>query len=165
MKVFGYDSHYVHRFGVCEPYNGSIEICNEVMTPTLNYVFISKAHGSQENISQFLESSLPHTVISEAGDYCHLQIYRIVCNHYFTPCGSEGRELPPSSICPEECSLVENACPSVWEAVRLGLKDYRFVDCNDTSASLIPLPNCCTGVGVHDVPEQGIYIHINVHAL
>ena len=147
----------MHRFGVCEPYNGSIEICNEVLTPTLNYVFISKAHGSQENISQFLEFSLPHTVISEAGDYCRLQIYRIVCNHYFTPCDSEGRELPPSSICPEECSLVENACPSVWEAVRLGLKDYRFLDCNDTSASLIPLPNCCTGVGVQDVPEQGIY--------
>ena len=52
--------------------------------------------------------------------------------------------------------MVENACPLEWDALRLHLRDYRFIDCNDTSALLFPVPNCCTGVGVQTpVTEHG----------
>lgn len=120
-------------------------------------MFILNAYGSQEEVAQFLESTLPHSLISDAGDYCRLQIYRIVCNYYLIPCGNASNMLPPSSICPDECSVVEKACPSVWEALTQELKFNKpFLSCNDTSKSLIPLPNCCTGVGIEEISEGSL---------
>ena len=127
-------------------------MCNDVLSAGVDYVFISKSYGSQENISQFLESSIPRSLLTDG--YCRDQVYKIVCNYYLSPCGSDGSELSPSSICPEECSVVENACPLEWDALNLHLRDYGFIDCNDTSAILFPLPNCCTGVGIQG-PEHG----------
>ena len=129
-------------------------MCNDVLSAGVDYVFISKSYGSQENISQFLEFNTPYSLLTD--DYCRKQVYQIICNYYLSPCGSNGSELPPSSICPEECSVVENACPLEWDAMKVGLRDYGFIDCNDTSALLFPLPNCCTGVGVQEpVTEHG----------
>ena len=160
-NVFPYSKHVNNddlvsppcRFGVCEPYRGGAEICNGVLSSGVDYVFISKSHGSQENISQFL-ATIPHSLLID--DYCREQVYKIVCNYYFIPCGSDGSELPPSSICPEECSMIESTCPVEWDALKLSLRDHAFIDCNDTSALLFPLPNCCTGVGIQaPVTELG----------
>ena len=129
-------------------------MCNDVLSAGVDYVFISKSYGSQENISQFLEFNTPHSLLTDG--YCRKQVYQIICNYYLSPCGSEGSELSPSSICPEECAVVENACPLEWDAMKVCFKDYGFIDCNDTSAVLFPLPNCCTGVGVQEpVTEHG----------
>ena len=81
--------------------------------------------------------------------YCQEQVYKIICNFYLIPCNND-TEVFPTSICSEECSIVEQACPSVWEALTLGLRDYKFINCNDTSSNLFPLPNCCTGVGIQE---------------
>ena len=137
------------RFGVCEPYNGNIEMCNDLLTPYVDYVFIPLAHETQNRIGSILESNLPNLTIVKTEDYCHDQIYRIICNYYFIPCGNLTNTLPPSSICPEECSLVEESCPSVWEVVRLAMdSELPFIDCTDTGSPLLPLPNCCTGAGI-----------------
>ena len=130
-------------------------MCNEELTPLLNYVFILNMYGSQEDIAQILQSTLPHSAISEADDYCRKQIYRILCNYYLIPCGNMTSKHPPSSICREQCAIVQEACSSLWEAVTLALNAHLpFINCNDTSSSLIPLPNCCTGVGVEEVPGK-----------
>ena len=135
---------------MCEPYSGDLAECNEILTPALDYVFIPRARGTQEHVVSLLQSSLPDLTITEAGDYCREQIYRIVCNYYLNPCGSEEDEYPPLSICSEQCVIVKETCHSAWEAVRLAMagSDLPFIDCNDTSVSPIPLPNCCTGVGI-----------------
>ena len=123
---------YHYRFGICEPYEGIIDICNDIFSAGVDYVFITKGLESQRRISEFLNASIPRS-LSIKSDYCRTEIKKIICNYYFVPCGSENSELPPTSICPEECSLVEEACPSAWESLTLGLRDYGFIDCNDTS--------------------------------
>jgi len=68
---------------VCEPYRGGVEVCNDVLSD-VDYVFITESHGSQENISHFLETNIPHSLLTDV---------------YLIPCGSEGSELlpPPSA--------------------------------------------------------------------
>ena len=136
--------HYI-RFGVCERYRGGVEVCNDVLSDE-DYVFITKSHGSQENISHFLETNIPRSLLPD--DKCRDLVFHLICHYYLIPCESEGSELPPSSICPEECSMVESTCTTAWEALRLRLEEYKFISCEDTSALLFPLPNCCTGVGI-----------------
>ena len=129
-------------------------MCNNVLTVDVDYVFISKSLGSQKNISDFLQKNIPDSLGDVFDDYCHKQINITICNYYLMPCGSEGNELPPSSICHEECSVVQSSCPVLWETVHLGLRDHHFIDCNDTSALLFPLPNCCTGVGISTLQDS-----------
>ena len=136
---------------MCEPYRGGVEVCDDVLSD-VGYVFITKSHGSQENISHFLETNIPHSLLTD--DNCRELVFQLICHYYLIPCGSEGSELPPSSICHEECSMVENTCPTAWQVLRQGLRDYKFISCEDTSAFLYPLPNCCTGVGI--VVVQGL---------
>ena len=133
---------------MCEPYRGEVEVCDNVLTIGADHVFITKSFGSQKNISEFLQANIPDSLSALADDYCHEQINRTICNYYLMPCGTVVSETPPSSICPEECSLVQTACRLSWDTVQLGLSDYHFIDCNDTSALLFPLTNCCTGVGI-----------------
>ena len=112
-------------------------------------MFITRTHGSQKNISMFLEQNILTTLISlNAGIFCRDQLYRIICNYYLSPCGTNSSQLPPYSICPENCSAVKLECPAAWEAAQLGLKEYRFISCDDTSAFLFPLPSCCMEVGL-----------------
>ena len=131
-------------------------MCDGVFTEEEDYVFIAAIHGSQNNISAFLEDNIVTAlIVVNDGNICRDNIYRIICNYYLSPCGTE---IPPSSICPEECSAVQTGCPLAWGAAQLGLKEYNFIDCNDTSSFLFPLPNCCTGVGIEITkPEEGIY--------
>ena len=146
-----------HRFGICEPYKGGIDVCDSVFTKDVDYVFIASTHGSQKNISTFLEQNVPSALIlKNGGNFCLDHLHRIICNYYLSPCGAE---IPPYSICPQECSAVQMECPVSWESAKLGLKDYYFISCDETSAFLFPLPNCCTGVGINVIkPEEGIWI-------
>ena len=143
-----------YRFGVCEPYKGGIEVCDGLFTEE-DYVFIATTHGSQKNISTFLEENVLKTLILRGdGALCRDQMFRIICKYYLSPCGTVSSQLPPSSICPEDCSAVEMKCPAAWEAAQLGLKNYNFISCDDTSAFLFPLPSCCIAVVVqNEIPQ------------
>ena len=83
---------------MCEPYKGEVEVCNNVLRVDNDLVFYMKSFGSQKNISNFLQASIPDSLSAVSDDYCHEQINRIICNYYLMPCGSEVNELPPSSI-------------------------------------------------------------------
>ena len=150
------------RFGVCEPYRGIVGFCNDVLTRGEDYVFVARVHRSQVNISQFLEANIPQELLdlSDKIDYCREQVHRILCNYYLAPCGNESLEILPTTICPEECSMVQQACLSTWKALELGLMDYSFINCSDTAALLSPLPSCCTGIGIESPTESGI-VYIN----
>ena len=133
-----------NRFGTCEPYKGGIEACNGVYTEAIDYVFIANTHRSQENISTFLKENI--LTFIPLHDMCRDLVYQIICKFYLSPCGAVSAQLPPSSICPEDCSAVQKECPAAWDATQYGLKEYNFINCNNTSAFLFPLPSCCTGV-------------------
>ena len=135
---------------MCEPYQGEVEVCNNVLRVGVDHVFVLKSFGSQKYISEFLQVKIPRLLSFVSNDYCHKLINKTVCNYYLMPCGSEDHEFPPSSICHEECFAVQSACPVPWETMRLGLS----IDCSDTSALLFPLPNCCTGVGISSLEDS-----------
>ena len=121
-------------------------MCDGVYTRATDYVFIAKTHGSQTNISSFLEENILTFIPLNDGNTCRDQVYQIICNYYLSPCGTVSSPLPPSSICPEDCSAVQTECPAEWEAAQYGLREYNFINCNETSTFLFPLPSCCTEV-------------------
>ena len=73
-----------------------------------------------------------------------------MCRYYLPPCGNFEltHTLPPSSICQEECSQVQSECHETWQTAAVLLTPYPFINCDDTSRLLFPLPNCCTGAGI-----------------
>ena len=125
-------------------------MCKDVLTAGADFVFITKSHGSQGNVSDFLKNKVPTSLLTHNDDesFCLKLIQRIICLYYVIPCGNISTQLPPSSICQEECSEVQSSCPAGWQTVQLGLRDYQFISCDDTEAPLFPLPNCCTGAGI-----------------
>ena len=138
-------------------------MCDGVLTEDIDKVFIAAIHGSQKNVSNFLEQNvLTALILDNGGNICRDKIYRIICKYYLSPCGIASSQLPPYSICPEDCSAVQTECPAAWEAAQIGLKDYHFISCEDTSAFLFPLPSCCTGIGLR---EKGAHVLVHVHVL
>lgn len=128
-----------YRFGKCEPYKGDLGICDNIFTVEVDYVFVSRLYDTQEYIYEFLKENIER-VLKLQSSYCRDKLYQIICNYYLSPCGTESS---PYSICHEDCSAVEMECPEAWEIAKLGLKEYQFINCNDTSALLFPLPSCC----------------------
>ena len=43
---------------------------------------------------------------------------------------------------------VQKSCHTTWLAAKLALIDPPFINCDDTSHLIFPLPNCCTGAGI-----------------
>ena len=91
-------------------------MCDGVFTEE-DYVFIATTHGSQKNISTFLDKNVLTTLITRNdGISCRDQIYQIICKYYLSPCGTVSSQILPSSICPEDCYAVKMKCPAAWEA-------------------------------------------------
>ena len=136
---------------MCEPYSGHVDICNDIFTVGSDYVFVTRTHGSQKNISRLFNQDILTTLLSQSSSNCHYQIVEVICNYFLSPCGTESSQVLPHSICPEDCSAVQMECPE-WEAVQLGLN--QLISCNDTSAFLSPLISCCIDLQ-HSASEEG----------
>ena len=137
------------RFGKCEEYTGGVEVCDGVLTFGLDLIYIPKSYGTQSNISTILniKTQRLHELSATHGKDCVDQVFRATCRYYLPPCGNFTHSLPPSSICQEECSQVQSKCQETWQTARALLTPYPFINCDDTSQLLFPLPNCCTGAG------------------
>ena len=135
------------RFGKCEVYDGGIAVCERVVRPILDRVYISKSLG---NISFILNNKMEtfHDLFASNDKDCVEQIFRVMCRYYLPPCGNFSYPLPPSSICQEECSQVQSKCHDTWEIAAAVLHPLQFINCDDTAQLLVPLPNCCTGAGI-----------------
>lgn len=107
----------------------------ETRVPLLNYIL-------NQNFNQI------QTVTAGHSDDCVRQVFRTLCNFYLPPCGNSTHPVPPSSICPEECQMVQDKCQLTWDAVMLFLTLDPIIYCNDTSQLLFPVPHCCTDAGL-----------------
>ena len=146
--------HKNYRYGVCEPYSGEVEICNNIHSAGVDYVFVSKSMGSQSNTAQILQSNIRQSLLKDSN--CRKLLFLIICNYYLPSCGTKGFVIPPSSICPEECYMVMDACKSEWDTIQLSLQHQRFINCSGISSLLYPLPNCCNGANINrHVGEEG----------
>jgi hypothetical protein len=146
----------IERFGECEPYKGGNEMCDSIFRVDLDYVFVLKHHGSQKHVSEILSSAIQMS-LKPHSRYCLDGVYRIICNYYLSPCGSALSPSAPRSICPDECSFVQNECFQDWITLEVMLRDHDFVHCEDTKALLFPLPSCCEEVGLVNISSKNEY--------
>ena len=137
------------RLGKCEAYTGGVEVCEGVVRPAYDHIYIPASYGNQSNISTTLNNKIrrSHEVFATHDKDCVDQVFRVLCHYYLPPCGNFTHPLPPSSICQEECAQVQSKCPETWQTAGL-LASYPFINCDYTSQWLFPLPNCCTGAGI-----------------
>ena len=119
------------------------------MTFARDRIYILKSHGTQSNISTILNSKIQilHELVATYDKDCVNQMFRVMCRYYLPPCGNFTHKQPPTSICQEECSQVQSKCPETWQTARIAVSPFPFINCDDTSELLFPLPNCCTGAG------------------
>jgi c-mer proto-oncogene tyrosine kinase/anaplastic lymphoma kinase/receptor tyrosine kinase len=138
------------RFGKCEAYTGGIQVCDGLVRHALDHIYIPASYGTQSNISTILNSKIQmsHELFATHDKDCVDQVFRVMCRYYLPPCGNFTHPLPPSSICQEECAQVQSKCQETWQTARVLLTPYPFINCDDTSELLFPLPNCCTGAGI-----------------
>ena len=121
------------------------------MEADVDYVFVLKYYGSQKQVSEVLNNSIPASLkenVHSTSSFCLDMLYRIICNYHLSPCGNSSYQFLPRSICPDECNFVKNECLELWETFELRLTDYGFINCDETKALLFPLPSCCVEVGL-----------------
>ena len=117
----------------------------------IDNVYATSALGNQSTISALVNQHILklQTVIDGLDKDCVKQLFRVLCHFYLPPCGNTTHPAPPSSICQEECQMVQDKCRATWNSVLLTVSDRDLiVNCNDTSMLLLPVPHCCTGAGL-----------------
>ena len=132
-------------------YQSRATICDGVVRPGVDYVYVSSRMGGQEAIAEHLNNNIKDAkaLIDNHDEDCVKQVFRVFCHFYLPPCGNSTHPVPPSSICQEECQIVQNKCQKMWDTLLLAFKNIdQIIQCNDTSRLLFPVPHCCTGAGL-----------------
>ena len=125
------------------------------------YVPNSRERGNQVTVRQFIERiasvGLEFIMSNQA---CFNALSRILCVHYYLPCGSNGTIHVPQFLCPEVCDyIVNDVCRTEWPILVFNFKSQVGSDslgldlpiCNDTSQiiSYLNLSNdCCSNAGI-----------------
>ena len=127
------------------------DVCDGVLRTGVDYVYISnRLDSSQSSIVSDLNEALREVdglMVTDDKD-CQEMIYRVICQYYLPSCGNHTHQLPPSSLCQDECEHVQKKCSATWNAFSLAFNKLQFISCEDTSQLLFPLPHCCTGAGI-----------------
>ena len=144
-------------YGDCSVYTSETTICDNVLRSGIDYVYAKSKLGDQDAISQLLNEKTKdvETLIGDHNNDCVKQVFRVLCHFYLPPCGNSTHPAPPSSICQEECQMVQNNCQKTWVTLLLAFKNIDpIIQCNDTSRLLFPVPHCCTDAGL----SQSLFI-------
>ena len=157
--------------GICEAYykEGSItSICDHIYDPEIDYVYIPhrRLRGSQQVLRQFAIQA--NTFIFQIPERCRDLAIKIMCTHYYLPCGSNGTLHVPLPICSNVCSYMSvTLCPDIWSYVANFLVsdqvwlDFRYDEgikipvCNNTDEMIDYLnltSDCCSDGGIK-VPQ------------
>ena len=132
-------------------YRETTEVCAGILRLGIDYVYVTKRLGTQNNISLSLNKNIEaaRELISTHNEECMAQVLSLLCAYYLPPCGNATHPQPPPSICKEECGYVQESCRATWQAAALAFGSMKPVlSCDDTSKLLYPLPHCCTGAGI-----------------
>ena len=153
--LYIHEKQSVHSFGECSVYKSETVVCDGVRTFGIDNVYATSALGNQSTISALVNQHIlnTQTVIADHDEECVKQVFRVLCHFYLPPCGNTTHRASPSSICQEECQMVQDKCRATWDSVLLTVSDlYLNVNCNDTSTLLFPVHHCCTGAGLGHNP-------------
>ena len=126
-------------------------MCEGILRLGTDYVYVSNTLGTQSSIAQLLNRNIETAkdIIATHDVDCLELVSRLICSYYLPLCGNATHLQSPSSICKEECSHVQETCSATWQAIMLAFDDLDpFLDCEDTSRIIFPLPSCCNGAGI-----------------
>ena len=160
------DFFYYSSNGRCVPYywrESVYAICDNLYNPDIDYVYIPKRrlHGSQYLLRQFTEEAVP--ILAPVPERCRDIVIRVMCTHYYLPCGSNGTLHVPLPICSDVCMYVsETKCSDVWKIIVNYLDNtastefrndegIKLPSCNDTDYIIDYLNltrDCCTNGGI-----------------
>ena len=149
--------------GRCEPYyqRDNPGLCDSVYDSDLHvYIPKTRFRGSQYLLRQFAEEVAGF--IHSIPERCREIAVRVLCTHYYLPCGFNNTLHLPLPICPNVCWYMSEAlCPDIWSFTSSYLasieSQYRndpgilLPTCDDTD-NLISFLNitsdCCSNGGV-----------------
>ena len=106
----------------------------------IDNVYGTSALGNQSTISALVNQHILN-IQTDHDEECVKQVFRVLCHFYLPPCGNTTHLVPPSSICQEECQMVQENCQKTWNSVLLTVSDIDpIVNCNDTSIIAVSSP-------------------------
>ena len=170
--------------GVCQPYIGTmtnrVSICDDYFTSigvTHVYIPYSRLNGSQYLLRSLAEDITP--TISFISEACREVSKRLLCNHFYLPCGFNGMYHVPRFICPDVCTYIsETLCPIVWNLANQHLATSTYIKFRNDET--LQLPNCsnpqklinyldlskdcCTDLDV-DLPKEGQLLMICTYVI
>ena len=130
--------------GRCEPYyvrNSGNSICDGVYD-TNDYVYIPKRRlgGSQYLLRLFAEQV--QSFIPSVPPRCQDIAIKVLCTHYYLPCGTNGTIHVPLPICPDVCRYMsETLCSDIW-SFTAGFLISDQIDVEYRNDEGIKLPSC-----------------------
>ena len=100
-------------------------------------------------LMEYITKNIPFT------GSCYDEIYKVLCTHYYLPCGYNGTIHVPSFLCPDVCDNVSRLwCSESWDYIRTILLDYdeyepslALPDCRNTQSLIKNLnlnDDCCS---------------------
>ena len=123
-------------------------MCDGALRLGVDFVFARSKLGNQSTIAQLLTKNMEE-VVGEQDKGCVDQVFRVLCQYYLPRCGNATLLATPSSICREECGMVQEDCSETWDVVMTGFEAVdHVIECNATSKLLFPAKHCCTGAGL-----------------
>ena len=129
-------------------------MCDDLYEIGVDYVYVPKnrVHGRFSRlISDIAAVYGTHLLTIEK---CYEPARRVLCHFFLPPCGNVTVFQPPTTVCPEQCKLIGELCPTEWAKVvhlfstyDIGLSEdgLQLIDCNK---HLSPLPYCCSDINV-----------------
>ena len=174
----------LHKFSIngrCEPYyvrNPGKSICDGIYDPGVDYVYIPKRRlgGSQYLLRQFAEKV--QNFISSIPARCKDIALRLLCIHYYLPCGTNGTIHVPLPMCPDVCwYMSKSLCSDMWRFTAGFLisdqieLQYRYDEgiklpfCDNTDKMIDYLnltSDCCSNGGVI-LPQPSVTSTASIH--
>ena len=110
----------VRANGKCEHYykRDTEGLCDDFYDPDVNYVYIPKRRvgSSQIRLRKFSENA--NGYINQIPVNCRNIVKKVLCTHYYLPCGFNGTLHVPLPLCPDVCQYVsETLCPDIWSLI------------------------------------------------
>ena len=116
-------------------------MCDGVYDPD-DYVYIPKRRlrGSQYLLRQFTEQV--QSIVPSVPPHCQDIAIKVLCTHYYLPCGTNGTIHVPLPICPDVCRYMsETLCSDIW-LFAAGYLMSDQIDAQYRNDEGIKLPSC-----------------------
>ena len=135
--------------------------CDSMFRHGVDYVYVPFTRMSQT----FMRTYIAHLFTSNSiPSPCYDAITKVLCVHYFLPCGNSSSMQVPQFLCPNTCRYIaDDLCSVYWETLKNRIKPPKFNNvvlrlpaCDSTSMVIAPLNlsnDCCSSGGV-TIPEE-----------